>query len=144
MPQLRTLTSCWNHYGVIPRNIVYSWTAIDEAKTRMAMTFWRNEFDDFETGALELYRDRPLQLKPGQTRARSVGYHDRLDHLLLAEAGNWEIGVVLIISDDDKNGKHRIVDRETVDWRMRVASVDKPTGKFKLIRIGSAADAHRS
>jgi hypothetical protein len=109
----------------------------------MAMTFWRNEFDDFETGALEVYRDRPLQLKPGQKRARSKGYHDRLDHLLLAEERKWEIGVVLIVSNDDKNGKHRIIDRETVAWRMRVVSVDKPTGKFELVRIGSAADAAR-
>jgi hypothetical protein len=76
MLRLKTLTACWEHYGVTPTNIVWSWTAVDDARARVAMTFWKTEF---EPGSLDVYLNRPWQLRQEETKPRSPGYYERLD-----------------------------------------------------------------
>jgi hypothetical protein len=46
MAKLKTLTAYYEEYGLKPPNILYAWTACDEKKKNVAMTFWAHEFDD--------------------------------------------------------------------------------------------------
>jgi hypothetical protein len=41
----KTLRECWRSHSVTAKS-VYDWTATDDPPTRVAMTFWRHEFDD--------------------------------------------------------------------------------------------------
>ena len=136
---VRTLTECWEYHGVKPTNVVWSWTAVDDPArpTRVAMTFWRHEFDD---RLLRVYRNRPLK-KGGERR---FGFKERIKHLKLAqdELGG-EVRVVLITPKDTEASPRRIQEREPVDWRMRVVMLNTTNGDFRLERIEDSPNAPR-
>jgi hypothetical protein len=136
MPKIRTLTKCWADLGVKPTNVVWSWTACDEDKKIVAMTFWTNEFDD-ETR--RVYESRP-GTKTAKPRRGSV---ERLKHLQFAKDHcEGKVSVVLItarhqlISTANKAvDRWVIADREVVPWRMKVVELDHSTGHFKMVRV---------
>jgi hypothetical protein len=136
MPKIRTLSQCWADLGVKPTNAVWSWTACDEDKKIVAMTFWTNEFDD-ETR--RVYRSRP-EIKSARRRLGSV---ERLRHLQFAKDHcQGEVSVILITARhrlitaaDETVGQWVIADREVVPWRMKVVELDHYTGYFKMVRI---------
>jgi hypothetical protein len=127
MPKVKTLTQCWADDGVKPTNVVWSWTACDKETKRVAMTFWTHEFEEGQT----VYRSR----HDGKNDKRR-GYTERLEHLEFAKAHcNSEVAVILITVKDTTVSRWRIIDREVVPWRMKIADLDTATGRIKMVRV---------
>ena len=131
MPSFKTLRECWQYHGVAAKS-VSDWTATDDPPTRVAMTFWRHEFDD--PSSLCIYRAR--MPKDGETgRKPPAAFKKRIKDLRLAkEKFGSEVRVVLVTVKDPDASPWRIKEREAVDWRMRVVGPVTDAGDFRLER----------
>ena len=127
MPEVRTLTQCWADHGVKPTNMVWSWTACDPEKKRVAMTFWTHELENGQT----LYRSR----RDGKLDKR-LGYAERLKHLGFAKKYcNGEVAVILISVKDTSVSRWQIAAREVVPWRMKIVHLEPATGHIEMARV---------
>jgi hypothetical protein len=111
------------HYELVAKNHVWSWSACDQDRRLMAMTFWEDEFEDDGS-----YCDRrPPHPWAGKEPA-SPGNAERLRHLAWAKAEKIDIKVILVTAKDPLQFPHRVAPERT----MRVAELDD-NGHFRLV-----------
>jgi hypothetical protein len=130
---MRSLTSCYKDFELYPTHIRTAWTECDEGRKRVAMTFWKNEFDDVDVSdydTMRVYCNVRRHLRNGEEWPHGRGYRRRLEHLEFAHKHNLPIDVILLTPTPRQQTK----ERETVDWKMRVDFV-RPDGDFRLIRV---------
>jgi hypothetical protein len=126
---MRTLTSCYIHFNYDPpRPIISGWTACDEIRKAVAMTFWKDEFEDPTT--MMAYKNNRRYLPNGDEVPHGLGYRNRLKHLEFAKKHDLPVDVILLTPTDQG---HKVKERETVDWKMCVEYV-YPNGDFRLFR----------
>jgi hypothetical protein len=136
MPQKRyNHTQCFEHYGVKPRNVMWSWSGRSEDGGTVAVTLWQDLFE--EQG--RVYRIRNID--PAYDYQRQPGLAELKDNLAHALAHNdGLVRVIVAIAKDVKASPRSIKECFPADRIvMRVTDFDSEQGTATLVRVEPSA-----
>lgn len=78
MPKKYTHTACFDYFGVVPKNIYWSWSGRSEDGKNVAVTLWQDRFE----GKGRLYPSWKSD-RPGEWRSRP-GFVELIENLAVA------------------------------------------------------------
>lgn len=126
-------SDAFEYYGVVPKNIRWSWSGRSLDGSAVAVRLWQDRFEDGGRVYRSWSSDRSAEWKsrPGFTELISNLAHarDNLDGI---------VRVILLIAKD-KNADPRSIARSTPapNLKMKVVELDEQQGTFVLQRVVS-------
>lgn len=121
----------FEYFGVVPRNIRWSWSGRSADGSVVAVRLWQDRFEDKG----QIYRGWSDDV-PGEWKSRPgfVELIDNLSHALTHLDG--VVRVILLIAKD-KTATPRSIERSSPhpNLKMRVVELDEDAGTFVLKRI---------
>lgn len=126
-------SEAFNFFGVVPKNIRWSWSGRSPDGSVVAVRLWQ---DRFENGT-KVYRSWKSD-KPGEWKSRP-GFAELIANLVHARDHLGGVVSVIILIAKDKKATPRSIDRSFPhpDLKMRVVLLDEDQGTFVLERIES-------
>ncbi len=124
-----THTEAFEFYGTSPRNVQWSWSALNEETKTVVVTLWQNEFS--RKDGVTVYE----RSERGKW-AKGPGYRDFLAHLVWAKLHcNGVVRLIIAIPNSSGTGKKikECFPKEAL--RMRVVSVEETSGAFALEQV---------
>lgn len=118
-------------YGVVPKNIRWSWSGRSPDGTVVAVRLWQ---DRFESGG-RIYRSWSDD-RPGEWKSRP-GFVELIDNLVHARDHLDGVVRVILLTARDRDATPRSIDRSfpQPSLRMRVTELDEDQGTYVLQRI---------
>lgn len=127
-----THTSAFAHFGTVPRNVQWSWSARNEETKTVVVTLWQDEFTSRD--GVTVY-ERPALHR--QVRSRH-GYPEMMDNLAWAQANcAGRLRVIVAIAKDPQASPRSIKECFPSKLVMRLTHVDSDTGAFTAVADGS-------
>jgi hypothetical protein len=124
-------SKAFEHFGVVPKNIRWSWSGRSPDGSVVAVRLWQ---DRFENGG-RTYRSWADD-QPGGWKSRP-GFVELIENLVHARDHlGGVVSVILLIAKDQK-ASPRSIERSSPapNLKMRVAELDEDQGTFVLERI---------
>ena len=96
MPRIWTHKAAFAHFGTIPKNIFWSWSARSADGKQIAVTIWKNQLkkqDDhffIEQGSYGLAEDSNGHRELKENLAWAWAHCDKRFHVVLADAENYD------------------------------------------------------
>lgn len=131
MAERWTHTKCFDAFGVIPKNLRWSWSGRSLDGKTVAVTLWKDRFLDQG----RVYKNHDSDV-PGEWRSRP-GFVELIDNLQhAAEHLDGVIGVI-IAEPKDASASPRSIAKcyPRTNLKMRVTHLDPEEGKFILERL---------
>jgi hypothetical protein len=132
LPKEYSHSDCFNFFGVVPKNIFWSWSGRSADGKNVAVTLWQDRFE--EKG--RLYPSWQTDV-PGEWKSRP-GFVELIENLATArEQANGVVHVIIARAKDPKASPRSIArcfPHPTL--KMRVAELNTDEGTFLLERIG--------
>lgn len=123
-----THTSAFAHFGTVPRNVQWSWSARNDVTKTVVVTLWQDEFT--RKDGKTIYERPPLHR---QVRSRH-GYPEMMDNLAWAQDHcDGLLRVIVAIAKDPTASPRSIKECFPHDMIMRLSHVDFDTGAFTAI-----------
>ena len=125
-------SQAFEHFGVVPKNIRWSWSGRSPDGQTVAVRLWQDRFDE----GTRFYRSWDTD-KPGEWKSRP-GFVELIQNLVHARDNLDGVVSVIILVAKDKKAVPRSIDRSFPhpDLRMRVIELDENEGTFLLERVG--------
>jgi hypothetical protein len=119
------------YFGVVPKNIRWSWSGRSPDGSRVAVRLWQDKFE--EKG--RLYRSWSDD-EPGAWKSRP-GFTELIENLVHTRDNLDGVVSVILLIAKDKNAVPRSIERSAPapNLKMRVAELDETEGTFLLERI---------
>lgn len=126
---------CFEFFGVVPRNLRWSWSGRSLDGREVAVTLWQDRFED---GA-RVYRSWKTD-RPGEWKSRP-GFAELIENLVHARDNLDGKVHVILATPKDKDASPRSIKRSfpQPQLKMRVVELDEDEGTFKLERIEPTA-----
>lgn len=125
MQRTTTLKDAFGHFGTVPRNSRWAWSAVSPDGKTVALTVWDHEWRD---GGLD-YHDPAKR----ERWMHKLGNKDRIRNLQHAIVHcNGEVRVVRVTAIDPK-AEHRQIKarRADPDTVLKISDLDPVTGEFR-------------
>jgi len=124
-------SEAFEYFGVVPKNIRWSWSGRSPDGSVVAVRLWQ---DRFENGG-RIYRSWRSDV-PGQWTSR-LGFVELIDNLAHARDHLDGIVRVILLVAKDKNASPRSIERSSPQekLRMRVLELNEEEGTFVLERV---------
>lgn len=134
VPRKWTHRACFESYDTVAKNPRWSWSARNEARGIVAVTFWQ---DRFERGTA-LYRSHTHSHDPNWLR--SPGLPELIENLAWARDNCDGVVRIIIAIPKDRNASPREIKEcfPKPEIRMRVTMLNEATGEFVCERIDEA------
>ena len=134
------LADCFAHFGAVPNNIRYSWSARSPDGKVVVVTFWRDGFDYSKPPPT--YSDFPGEgppawiARPGDSERLDwmsrPGNRERLENMIWARDHlNGVMHVIIAVAADVMAEPRDIAECYPVRWTMRLTDLDEETGRFR-------------
>jgi len=130
MPRKWTHQECFEHFGVLPRNLRWSWSGRSADGKVVAVTFWQDKFE--EKGAIYKSTAHSADKK----WVGSPGHKELVENL------NWtrdhcggELRIIIAIAKDEQAEPRSIKECFPSKMRMRLIRFDEASGEFVAERI---------
>ncbi|MEW9837990.1 hypothetical protein [Mesorhizobium marinum] len=127
MPKKYTHTEAFAHFGTMPTNVQWSWSARNEAEKTVVVTLWQDEFKRID-GKI-VYERGPIW----QEAKRRPGHNELMRNLrwALENCDGW--AKVIVAKAKDKNARPRsIAECFPSKMQVQVTHLDEATGEFSL------------
>jgi hypothetical protein len=137
MAKKLTHTEAFAHFGTIPTNVQWSWSARNEETKIVVCTLWQDEFS--RRGGRLVYE----RSKGGawELSRKSPGFDEMKENLAWAQDNcEGRVHIIIAIPKDKTTFPHSIGECFPSKIVMNVTRLDRETGEFIL----EAEDGHRS
>lgn len=124
-------SKAFEYFGVVPKNIRWSWSGRSPDGSTVAVRLWQ---DRFEPGG-KAYRSWASDV-PGEWKSRP-GFVELIDNLAHARDHLDGIVSVILLIAKDKSAVPRTIERSSPapNLKMRVVELDTEEGTFLLERV---------
>lgn len=132
MSTKHTHTSSFAHFGTVPRNVQWSWSARNEDTETVVVTLWQDEF--VRRDGKVIY-DRPAAHR--QVRSRH-GFPEMMDNMAWArDHCGGLLHVIIAIAKDPADSPRTIKECFPSKMTMRLTHLDTDTGAFTAVAESS-------
>lgn len=130
MAKARTLSAAFGHFGAVPRNPRWSWSAITPDRKTVVVTLWEDE--TAADGSVDFFGHPKVERWQSQ-----LGNKERIFNLQVAQTNcGGEFRVVRVRAKDVKAIPRKIADRWADETTvMRITKLDPVTGEFAAVQI---------
>lgn len=116
-------TACFAHFGTVPKNVQWSWSARNEQTKTVVVTLWQHEF------VKGVYERGPLD--PSK-RIRN-GHVELMENLRWAlNHCSGRVHVIIAIAKDRKAETKKIEECAPTKMEVYVTHLDEGSGSFRL------------
>jgi hypothetical protein len=124
-------SKAFEHFGVVPKNIRWSWSGRSPDGSIVAVRLWQDRFED----GGRTYRSWTSD-QPGEWRSRA-GFVELIENLAYARDHLDGVVSVILLIAKDKTVSPRSIQRSSPapKLKMRVAALDENEGSFLLERV---------
>ena len=123
-----THTSAFAHFGTVPRNVQWSWSARNEEAKIVVVTLWQDEFQR-KDGRVIYSRDST----DDQVKSRN-GFPELMENLAWArDHCEGRLKVIVAIAKDISASPRSIKECFPSEMEMRVTDLDLVTGAFTAV-----------
>lgn len=130
MRGVTTLTAAFAHFGAVPKNVLYAWSAVSPDGGTVVLTWWEDEVER-RNGKLA-YDTRNNSYNSPNIWGNRRGNRERTKNLIHARDYCGELfRIVWVTAADPRDTVRKIVARRPDDTlRMRLIELDEETGQF--------------
>lgn len=130
MPRVTTLTAAFEHFGTVPRNPRWAWSAVSDDHRTVAVTLWEDEIA--ADGSVDFFGHPDLEWWSPQ-----LGNKDRIRNLMIARDNcGGRFRVVRVKARDVNERPRQIAERyPDDDVIMRLVDLDEETGEFSAVPV---------